>query len=184
MWLRSAENGKQTPWLNSLWLSQMFSSLTFCENTSITKSQWVEVGVGGWVIWQHSKHLCYCDSAILDKTTSRPRHQGFGGNQLQTSKFTRKRSNWVLSSWTRFSHIFCLSSHLKLETSVLWEVTWMTFTQVLHESILIHYVCYVCSHWNLAHIDITCNGLHSQRSSSICSIALHHKYIIKFKQQA
>lgn len=47
MWLRSAENGKQTPWLNSLWLSQMFSSLTFCENTSITKSQWVEVGVGG-----------------------------------------------------------------------------------------------------------------------------------------
>lgn len=129
-------------------------------------------GVGG--IWQHSKHLCYCDSAILDKTTSRPRHQGFGRNQLQTSKFTRKRSNWVLSSWKRFSHIFCLSSHLKLETSVLWEVTWMTFTQVLHESILIHYVCYVCSHWNLAHIDFTCNGVHSQRSSSIYSIALHH----------
>lgn len=153
----------QTPWLNWLWLSQMFSSLTFCKNTSITKSQ------GGWGgIWQHSKHLCYCDSAILDKTTSRPRHQGFGGNQLQTSKFTRKRSNWVLSLWPRFSHIFCLSSHLKLETSVLWEVTWMTFAQVLHKSILIHYVCHVPSHWNLAHIDFTCNGVHSQRSSSSC----------------
>lgn len=39
MCVKSAENPKQILWLNSLWQIQMFSSLAFCENLSITSKK-------------------------------------------------------------------------------------------------------------------------------------------------
>lgn len=65
MWLRSAENKKQTRWLNSPWLIQMVSTPASCENVGETKRR--------GCVWHCSNYLGDCDSATSEKTKSRSR---------------------------------------------------------------------------------------------------------------
>lgn len=65
MWLRSAENKKQTRWLNSPWLIQMVSTPASCENVGEAKRR--------GRVWHCSNYLGDCDSATSEKTKSRGR---------------------------------------------------------------------------------------------------------------
>lgn len=117
MCVKSAENLKQTPWLNSLWQIQMFSSLVLCENVSITYRGENMTGCFGRV----------CRSVLLWRCTSesRNRHLTWAG-----IVFRHPASQHVLRQSS--NPLYCLEvSHVPSFFSLLrWNIwSWKSICQ-------------------------------------------------------